>query len=120
MTQLSADFNTRFLANTDETGRFIVSSKRTGRTYYVEPIISKHTPEWGSIDPATGNLMRKKGAGKYTGAVKEKDSLVKLENGFSKVHDLEPGLSPFAYIDHLDAQYPDAAQHEVQESLAGA
>lgn len=105
---LSADFNTRFLTNTDETGRFIVSSFRTKRQYYVEPIVPKERIDWGSIDPATGNLTHKKGDGKYTGAVKEKDSLVTEENGFSKVHNLEPGVSPLAYIDHIDAQYPDA------------
>lgn len=83
-------------------------SKRTGRRYFVEPVHNGHGREWGSIDPATGNLMHKKGDGKYTGAVSEKESMVTLENGFTKVHDLEPGMSPLAYIDHIDAQYPDA------------
>lgn len=32
----------KFLTNTDETGRFIATSKRTGKTYAVEPIIG-HT-----------------------------------------------------------------------------
>lgn len=50
----------QFLTNTDETGRFIVFSVRTGKTYYVEPIVNGNTPEWGSIDPATGDLMHKK------------------------------------------------------------
>jgi hypothetical protein len=52
--------------------------------------------------------MHKKGDGKYRGSVDEKDSMITLENGFKKVHELEPGMSPHAYIDHLDAQYPDA------------
>lgn len=32
------DIKKRFLTNTDETGRFIVKSLTTGKTYYVEPI----------------------------------------------------------------------------------
>lgn len=98
---------TEFLSNTDETGRHIVTSARTGRSYFVEPIITEQTPKWGSIDPATGNLMNKKGHDKYTGGVKPSESLVSLENGFDKVHDLGHGVSPFSAIEVLDAAYPD-------------
>lgn len=104
---MNADFNTRFLTNTDETGRFIVTSHRTGRTYYVEPIIGAHTPEWGSIDPATGKLMHKKGDGKYTGGIREADSLITKENGFKKITLLDVGTSPHNAIDVIDAKYPD-------------
>lgn len=97
----------KFLTNTDDTGRFIVSSLRTGKRYFVEPIETEHTPKWGSIDPATGNLMHKKGDGKYRGGIDAKDSLITKENGFEKIHMLERGMSPLAYIDMLDAQYPD-------------
>lgn len=95
-----------FLTNTDETGRHIVTSQRTGRVYYVEPIITEQTPKWGSVDPATGNLMHKKGDGKYTGGVKPSDSMVTSENGFI-VHETGHGVSPYAKIEELDAQYPD-------------
>lgn len=104
---MNDDFNKRFLTNTDETGRFLVSSLRTGAKYYVEPIINGHTPEWGSIDPASGNLMHKKGDGKYTGGIKEKESLITKENGFEKIHMLDVGTSPHAYIEMLDAEKPD-------------
>lgn len=113
MTQnnITPEFTKRFLTGTDDTGRFIVVSQRTKRKYYVEPVGDPHTT-WGSIDPAdsgqNGKLMHKKGDGKYRGSVDEKDSMITLENGFSKVHNLEPGMSPHAYIDWLDAQYPDA------------
>ena len=66
-----------------------------------------HTPEWGSIDPATGNLMHKKGDGKYTGAIKAAESLITSENGFEKIHMLDIGVSPLLTIDSLDAKYPD-------------
>jgi hypothetical protein len=101
---------TRFLTDTDETGRFIVVSKRTGKTYFVEPIDGQSKTdwtEWGSVDPATGKLMNKPGFRKYAGAVKPEESLVTKENGFTKIHDLGPGESPLAYIDEIDAQYPD-------------
>lgn len=104
---MNADFVKRFLTNTDETGRFIVKSFRTGKTYYVEPVGDTRT-HWGSIDPASGTLMNKKGHDKYRGSVDVKDSMIKLENGFSRVHDLDPGTSPFHAIDVIDAQYPDA------------
>ncbi len=34
----SEEFRKLFLTNTDDTGRFTVTSFRTGRTYFVEPI----------------------------------------------------------------------------------
>jgi len=109
---MNADFTTKFLTKTDETGRFIVSSIRTGKKYFVEPVMARGTPRdgnWGSINPGEKELMHKKGDGKYTGAVTEAESLVSLENGFNKVHNLDAGTSPHAYIEMLDAQYPDKA-----------
>ena len=104
---MNADFTSRFLSNTDETGRFMFHSKRTGRSYFVEPILGAHTPEWGSIDPATGKLVNKKGTGKYTGGVNEADSLIIKENGFKTITMLDKGVSPFHAIDVMDAKYPD-------------
>lgn len=45
------DIKKRFLTNTDETGRFIVKSLTTGKTYYVEPIGNGHPADWGDINP---------------------------------------------------------------------
>lgn len=104
-TRLSSDFNKRFLTNRDDTGRFIVNSPRTGRTYYVEPVGDPHV-EWGSINPGTDDLMVKKGWKKNKGSIEEDESLITTENGFSKIHNLRPGISPLAYIDMLDADYP--------------
>ena len=100
----------RFLTNTDDSGRFIVSSKRTGKRYFVEPIDSRSKTdwtEWGSIDPATGKIMNKHGFRKYSGAIKPEDSLIVESNGFDKITMLKPGMSPLAWIDHVDSQYPD-------------
>jgi hypothetical protein len=110
---MNADFLKRFLTNTDDSGRFIVSSQRTGKRYFVEPIDTRSKTDWtawGSIDPATGKMMNKPGFRKYAGAIQPQDSMIDESNGFSKVHMLEPGMSPLAWIDHLDAQYPDRQQ----------
>lgn len=108
---MNADFTKKFLTNTDETGRFIVYSQRTGHRYFVEPVMSRSTPRdgnWGSINPGEKDLMHKKGDGKFTGAVPEDKSLVTMESGvFNKVHTLEAGMSPHGYIEMLDAEYPD-------------
>ncbi len=95
-----------FVTNTDETGRFIVLSKRTGKRYFVEPIIGEKTKEWGSVDPATGKLMHKKGDGKYRGGINEKESLITEKNGFKNIKLLDKGVSPLAYIDIVDSEYP--------------
>jgi hypothetical protein len=100
----------KFLTSTDETGRFIVSSPRTGKTYAVEPIDNRSKTdwtEWGSIDPASGKMMNKPGFRKYAGAIDEKDSLITEDNGFKNIKMLEPGDSPLAVIDMIDSGYPD-------------
>ncbi len=93
----------RFLQNTDNTGRFVVQSKITGITYYVEPIDSgKPDKLWGDVDPATkkltgdyGNIRR--------GAVKPSESLITEENGFVNINTFKG--SPLAEIDHRDKIY---------------
>ena len=102
---MRADIRSKFFTNTDDTGRFIVTSKRTGKTYAVEPVGMVRT-EWGSIDPATGDLMNKKGHDKYRGSIDAKDSLITEQNGFKNIQTLPPGTSPFMIIDDLDLAYP--------------
>jgi len=97
----------KFFTNTDDTGRFVYTSKRTGRTYFVEPIETAHTPKWGSVDPATGNLMHKKGDGKYRGGISPSESLITPENGFKNIQVLDRGTSPLLAIDYIDSKYPD-------------
>lgn len=96
---------TKFLTETDHTGRFIVYSQRTGVRYFVEPTGDPHT-KFGDINPATKELEGSYGS-KYRGSINAKDSLITQENGFKEIKMLEPGLSPHAYIEWKDAQYPD-------------
>lgn len=95
-----------FLEQTDDTGRFLVHSERTGKTYAVEPIWRK-TASWGSVDPATKELTHKKGFLKHRGAVREENSLMHEGKGFINVQMLEPGVSPLHAIQVMDAKYPD-------------
>jgi|LakMenE18May11ns_1017448.scaffolds.fasta_scaffold7885365_1 hypothetical protein len=90
-----------------ETGRFTVTSQRTGRTYVVEPIGADRTADWGSINPANGEFMVKKGWGKYTGAIDESESIITKENGFEDIHYTGIGESPLSFIEELDKKYPD-------------
>lgn len=99
------DFDKRFLSETDKTGRHVVTSFRTGRKYYVEPIETEHTPIWGDVNPATGKIEGSYGV-KYNGGIKEKDSLITLENGFTNIHYSGIGASPYSVIDELDSKYP--------------
>ena len=100
---MDKNFKERFLTNTDETGRFIVKSLKTGKTYYVEPIDEGERTAWGDYDPASKEFQT--GCyGKYTGGVKPEESMVTKENGFEKVHMLKPGESPLDYIERLEAQ----------------
>jgi len=103
---LTPELKKKFFENTDKTGRHVVVSLHTGKQYYIEPMGDPHI-KWGSVDPATGNLMNKKGAGKYTGSINEEDSLITEENGFKNIKVHPPGVSPYAYIEEIDAQYPD-------------
>ena len=94
----------RFLKESEENGRFIVKSIKTGRKYYVETIGNEHDSDWGDLDPVTKKMSG--GYGKrYVGCIKEKDSLITEENGFEKITTLPSGVSPFDEIDRRDREY---------------
>jgi hypothetical protein len=100
------DIMNRFLTSTDETGRFIVTSSITGKKYFVEVIDkSGRMADWGSYNPASGNIEYKKGMGKFTGSVKPDESLITEANGFKNIWDMPTGGSPFAEIDRRDKEY---------------
>ena len=98
------DWKRKFITNVEDSGRFTVTSKRTGKTYFVEPIGDPHV-EWGSIDQSTGKMNVKKGWKKNKGSIEHQESLITKDNGFEKIHNLEAGESPLTYINRLDAQY---------------
>lgn len=96
------DILKRFLTNTDETGRFIMKSRITGITYFVEPIYNGKTLACGDVDPATKKLTGNYGS-KYTGAVTKKESLITEENGFQNIGFFKG--SPFGAIDVRDKEH---------------
>lgn len=98
------DFIKNFLFNRDETGRFIVKSERTGKTYFVEPIDGDERTVWGDYNPAT-KTFETGNYGKYKGSVRPSESMITKENGFEKIHSLGPGESPLDYIERIDEEY---------------
>jgi hypothetical protein len=92
-----------FVCN-EQNGRFVVTSKRTGKTYYVEPI-GKPRTIWGDMDPATKKTTGSYG-NKYQGSIDEKESVLTEENGFTNITYTGKGNSPFDRIAKMDAKYP--------------
>lgn len=102
---MDAEFKKRFLTNTDDSGRFIVKSRITGKTYYVEPIDNypEKNPIWGDWTPSLKSYTGKYGK-KHIGSVAEDDSMITKKNGFEKIYDLPAGVSPSDYINQLDKE----------------
>lgn len=106
MDKVSEEVRKNFLVNTDDTGRFIVKSLKTGKTYYVEPIdVECGQPRafWGDLNPVTKKLEGDYGQ-KHKGSIKASESLITKENGFDNIITLEPGFSPLEYIENLEKQ----------------
>jgi hypothetical protein len=94
-----------FLVDSDDTGKHIVYSQRTGKKYFVEPFGSTRMADWGSYNPSTGNIENKKGTGKFSGCVNESESVITEKNGFINIEVIDGG-SPYSIIDKMDAKYP--------------
>lgn len=90
-----------FLINSEDTGRFVVKSLKTGKTYFIEPIDGGERIDWGDINPATKKIEGDYGT-KHKGAIKESESLITEENGFKNIVTLGPGYSPLDYIEQLE------------------
>ena len=98
------DFKKKFLFNRDETGRFIVKSIKTGKSYFVEAIDGEERTSWGDVDPATKKMTGSYGD-KYKGSIRKDESMITKENGFDKIHTLGVGESPLDYINRIDDEY---------------
>ena len=98
------DFKKKFLFNRDETGRFIVKSTKTGKSYFVEVIDGDERTNWADVDPATKKMTGSYGD-KYKGSIRKEESMITKENGFDKIHTLGVGESPLDYINRIDDEY---------------
>ena len=94
----------KFLFNRDETGRFIVRSAKTGKTYFVEPIDGDERTVWGDYNPVTKDFETGN-YGKYKGSIRPEETMITKENGFEKIHTLGVGESPLEFIDRIDEEY---------------
>ena len=101
---MNKDFTKKFLFNRDETGRFIVKSKKTGKVYFVETLDEGDRTSWGDYNPAT-KTFETSNYGKYKGSIRPEESMITEENGFDKIHNLKPGESPLDYINRIDEEY---------------
>ena len=78
--------------------RFYVVCK-SGRKFCVEPIGDVYT-SWGNVIGGGRNL--EKVSAKETNTINESNSIITKENGYKNICKLEPGTSPFGYIEILD------------------
>ena len=110
---MDKDFKKKFLMNSDDTGRFVVKSLRTGKSYYVEILDEGERNDWGDLDPVTKKMSGDYGL-KYKGSVRPEESMITKENGFEKIHTLGPGESPLDYINRIDDEYFEKMNKDVQ------
>ena len=90
---------------TEENGKFIVKSFRTGKIYCIEAIGNPRT-KWGDVDVATKKTTGSYGD-KYRGSIDEKDSVITEENGFINIRLYDKGISPLAMVEKIDSKYGD-------------
>ena len=95
----------RFLINNDETGRFIVKSQKTGKTYFVEALDTDERSLWGDYNPVTKRFETSNYGNKYKGSISPDESMITEENGFTNIRTLGVGVSPMGYITKIDNEY---------------
>lgn len=86
------------------TGRYYVRDRQTGRVFCVEPI-NRRDQKLDDVIWTNGGIDAVRG-----GAVREEDSIITPENGFTGITYLPPGTSPDAYIEALVKGGGPAAQ----------
>lgn len=102
---MNDDIRKRFLINNDDTGRFLVTSPKTGKTYFVEAIDGDELTKWGDYDPASKKFQTENYGQKYKGSIKPEESMITEENGFTNIRTLGVGVSPLDYINRIDNEY---------------
>lgn len=100
------EFRKRFFVNRDDSGRFVVDSYRTGKSYFVEPMGPDRAADWGDVNPSTKKTEGSYGQN-YRGSISESESLITKENGFRNIYYSGVGGSPFSVIDEIDSKYPN-------------
>lgn len=99
---MNIEVRKKFFENRDETGRFMITSYKTGVSYFIEPQGNGRPADWGSYNPSTGKVENKKGFDKFTGSVLAEETIITAENGFKDIVTLEKGSSPMSEIERRD------------------
>jgi len=95
----------RFLIDSSETGRFVIRSLVTKRTYFIESI-GKSYSNWGDLNPATGKIEGGYGD-KYRGSIDDTESLITKDNGFDDIKTLGSWGALMSEINKRDSQFSD-------------
>ena len=82
---MKTDVRKNYLVDRDNTGKEIHIFLDTGKKYYVEYIGNGRIADWGSVNPATGKMENKKGAGKFNGSIRVEESVITKENWFDNI-----------------------------------
>lgn len=77
------------------TGRYFVRDRQSGRVFCVEPI-NRRDQKLDDTLWTNGGIDEVRG-----GAVREEDSIITAENGFTGITYLPPGTSPDSHIEML-------------------
>lgn len=101
---ISDEIRKKFFFKTEDSGRFVVKSLNTGKTYYVETFDEGEITKWGDLNPSTNKVEGDYGS-KHKGAIKRSESLITEENGFTNIRELQPCESPLDYINRIDDEY---------------
>ena len=86
------------------TGRYFIRDRQSGRLFCVEPI-NRRDQKLDDLIWTNGGIDAVRG-----GAVRDEDSIITPENGFTGITYLPPGTSPDAYIETLVKGSGPAAQ----------
>lgn len=77
------------------TGRYFIRDRQSGRVFCVEPI-NRRDQKRDDLTWTNGGIDAVRG-----GAVREDESIITPENGFTGIAYLPPGTSPDAYVEML-------------------
>jgi len=86
MNEKQKNVRKNFLVNRDETGKLVVhmydGSNQSYCVEFIAPRSKNANNRFGDIDPATKKLTNCSYGKKYTGSIKEEESVLTEENGF--------------------------------------
>jgi hypothetical protein len=86
---------------TMSTGRYWVVDQATGRTFCIEPIAERSQKIDGQVFANGGLDGESVKNAQRGGSIREEDSIITTENGYTTSITLPPGVSPNDYVNML-------------------